>query len=283
MHVKEYNKEILKLMYRSDYGEKEYYFFDIVKDCILQGITKDNVEAELLAQNKEIQLWNIIKKHQEIDLINGVVPLFTILSEQNRTVKWIGDCSQYGVRKQLFKKRPELYRLIDSLSDREYEILACVICEQLGADKIYLTAKGNEGGIDFFARIPFSKQAHFFFGIKGPIRIVGQCKKYSTKDKVGNMKEFIQTMEHVHNQSFRVGEVIPNWFKMEKGIIIGWHISDLGHQSGALDIAKSFGVLVSDTKQLIDILCKSDVLKNQDDICSVIRKEYLLEERYSLK
>lgn len=54
--------------------------------------------------------------------------------------------------------------------------MSCAICDLLGADKISLTAPGNEGGVDFFARISFPQKAHFLFGTKGPIRIVGQCK-----------------------------------------------------------------------------------------------------------
>ena len=144
-----------------------------------------------------MRIWNDIKRQAEEDIDNGVVPLFSFLSEQDRKVKWIGDCSEYGLDKSVFKTRPHLYKFIDSLTDREYEILACIICECLGADKIYLTAPGNEGGVDFYARIPFSKKSHYFFGIKGPIRIVGQCKKYSTKDKVGNMKEKLKEITNL--------------------------------------------------------------------------------------
>ena len=82
-----------------------------------------------------------------------------------------------------------------------------------------LTAKGNEGGVDFFARIPFSRKSHFLFGVKGPIRIVGQCKKYAIKDNVGCMKEFITMLNAVYNKSYRVGEILPDWFKQERGKI----------------------------------------------------------------
>ena len=36
--------------------------------------------------------------------------------------------------------------------------MSCVICDLLGADKISLTAPGNEGGVDFFARISFPQK-----------------------------------------------------------------------------------------------------------------------------
>ena len=276
----EENKRIFQKMYRTHYEDKEYFFYDILKECILGNITDDCAKAELLAQNKEIKLWNKYKKENNDDIQNGIVPLFTIVDEKDRIVKWIGNCDRFKTRREQYLCRPALYEYIDKLDDRQYEIMACVICEFLGADKITLTDKGNEGGVDFFARIPFSDSAHFLFGIKGPLRIVGQCKKYASKDNVGHMKEFVQTLEHVHNKSYRVGEILPDWFKLERGAILGWHISNLGHQAGALDIAKNFGILVSDSKQIIDIICSAKEMRNYKDKVDCLRKKYMIEERY---
>lgn len=266
------NKKIFEQMYRMRLGDYDYSFEHILKLCILEVLTDDLSKAELLAGNKVRQLWNYYCKEHNEDVKNGIVPLFTIENEYDKIVHWIGDTSEYGTRREQYLVRPDLYKFFDKLDDRQYEIMACVICELLGADRIYLTPKGNEGGIDFLARIPFSNKAHFLFGIKGPIRIVGQCKKYTSKDNVGHMKEFVQTLGSVYNKSFRAGEILPDWFKIERGTIIGWHISNLGHQSGALDIAKNYGILVSDSKQLIDIICRSKVVRNQKNVISFLEE-----------
>lgn len=274
------NKRIFEYMYRTHYEDKEYYFYDILKNCILNTITKDSMKAELLAQSKEIKLWNKYKKEHNDDIQNGIVPLFTIISDQERIVKWIGDSCRFKTRREQYVCRPELYKFIDQLNDRQYEVMACVLCEFLGADKIKLTDRGNEGGVDFFAKIPFSDDAHFLFGVKGPIRIVGQCKKYTSKDHIGHMKEFVQTLDNVHNKSYRAGEILPDWFKLERGVIIGWHISNLGHQAGALDIAKNYGILVSDTKQMIEIICRAKESRICENIVAHIQEMYMDEERY---
>ena len=174
----------------------------------------------------------------------------------------------------------ELYKFFDKLNDREYEVMSCVICDLLGADKISLTAPGNEGGVDFFARISFPQKAHFLFGTKGPIRIVGQCKKYANRDNVGHMKEFVTTMNNVYNKSYRAGEILPDWFKLEKGDIIGWHIANSGHQTGALDVAKNYGILVSDTKQLIEIICNSKIIRREKEPVKFLRS-LMKEENYT--
>lgn len=267
-------------MYRTKYDEQEYYFEEIIKKAILKTITDDTLRAEVMATSKLNRLWNKYQQERKDDLENGIVPLFGITNVYEKKVRWIDDITDPNVKRGFYKIRPELFKYIDTLTDREYEVMACVICELLGADKISLTPKGNEGGVDFFARIPFSKNSHFLFGVKGPIRIVGQCKKYVSKDNVGHMKEFVTTLNGVYNKSYRVGEILPDWFKQEKGDIIGWHISNLGHQSGALDMAKNYGILVSDTKQLIEIICCSkDIRRNKEPLKYL--KSRMKEENYT--
>lgn len=274
------NQKIFDGMYRIKFTEQEYYFEEIIKMAILKTITDDSIKAETMAMSKINRLWNQYQQQYLEDIENGIVPLFGITNSYEKKVRWIDNISNPAIKRGFYKIRPDLYKYFDTLDDREYEVMACIVCELLGADKIALTAKGNEGGVDFLARIPFSKKSHFLFGVKGPIRIVGQCKKYATKDNVGHMKEFITTLNAVYNKSYRVGEILPDWFKQEKGDIIGWHISNLGHQSGALDMAKNYGILVSDTKQLIEIICCAKNIRNSKEPIKYLQ-QMLKEEKYT--
>lgn len=273
------NVVIFNKMYRSQYGDEEYFFVEIIKKAVLRTLTDDIGKAEIIAEAKLNRLWNCYKKQYEEDISNGIVPLFSIVNNYEKKVRWIGECLDNNSRRECYKIRPELYKFFDKLNDREYEVMACVICYLLGADKISLTASGNEGGVDFFARISFPQKAHFLFGTKGPIRIVGQCKKYTSKDNVGHMKEFVTTMNNVYNKSYRAGEILPDWFKMENGTIIGWHIANSGHQTGALDVAKNYGILVSDTKQLIEVICNSKIIRRQKEPVNFLRS-LMNEENY---
>jgi len=85
------------------------------------------------------------------------------------------------------------------------------------------------------------------------------------------MKEFTQTLNHVHNLSYRPGEILPAWFKMNPGPIIGWHIAHSGHQSGALDYAKNFGIITSSTKEIIEIICKTRLLVGSNSFKNKIK------------
>lgn len=261
MNEKVKDKDIISYMYRTKYPNTILAFSEIVLDALRVFVMADEVELERLAVAKTKNLWALVKRDIVNDLNNSIVPLFDIIDEQKRLVKWIG--VQCDKNKYLYVIRPELYGIIDKMTNREYEALACVICKLLGAQNVLLTPPGNEDGIDFIASIKFSNSAHHLFGTKGPLRIIGQCKKYSSKDNVGHMKEFIQTIDTVHNQSFRAGQVLPSWFKTSAGPIIGWHIAHSGHQSGASDRAKNFGILTSDTKEIVDLICKSRIPGNQ--------------------
>lgn len=42
------------------------------------------------------------------------MPLFEIISEENKIIKWIGNCSEYGLDKSNFFHRPQLYKWIYS-------------------------------------------------------------------------------------------------------------------------------------------------------------------------
>ena len=105
-------------------------------------------------------------------------------------------------------------------------------------------------------------------------------QKYANKDNVGHMKEFVTTMNNVYNKSYRAGEILPDWFKLERGDIIGWHIANSGHQTGALDVAKNYGILVSDTKQLIEIICNSRIIRRETEPVKFLRS-LMKEENYT--
>ena len=252
------DKDIISHIYRRQYKTGALLFSEILRDALRSTITVDDVELDRLTDVKSKGIWKILHKEISQDLDKQIVPLFDIIDEESQKIRWIGTISS-GIdnhKKNQYIIRPELYRLIDDLTDRQYESLACVLCQMLGANNVMLTSSGNEGGIDFLASIKFSASAHFLFGTKGPLRIVGQCKKYSSRDNVGHMKEFVQTLQNVYNNSYRAGEILPPWFKANSGPIIGWHIAHSGHQSGASDLAKNYGILISDTKELIDLICK---------------------------
>src|SRR5690606_14181401 len=124
--------------------------------------------------------------------------------------------------------RSSFLRSIDTLSDREYEALACVVSSCAGADKVRLTPPGNEGGVDFFALIRNPARCHVFQHTRSPLRVIGQCKKYSGTVGVDKVRQFIQTINSVCNQSALTEAHVPPWFRTAGGPVVGWIIGHSG-------------------------------------------------------
>ena len=125
------NTIIFNKLYRSHYDDKEYFFEEILKKAILRTLTDDTVKAETMAANKVNRLWNSYKKQYEEDVSNGIVPLFSIVNNYEKKVRWIGENLDTDSRREYYKIRPELYKFFDKLKDREYEVMSCVICDLL--------------------------------------------------------------------------------------------------------------------------------------------------------
>ena len=175
--------------------------------------------------------------------------------------------------------RPAILRKIDALTNREYEALACIVCESIGSTKTHITPPGNEGGIDFFATLSTNNSSHIFSSIGTEVRIIGQCKKYVTPVTVDKLEQFITTLQNVRHRSERVRKHIPGWFDDSRGPIIGWIIAHSGFQAGASDEAKNHGIIVSDSLDLAEALCLSRSFhsnlkpeKRADEIVSACRK-----------
>lgn len=252
-------QEIFNQIIRKDYITGIYQFESIIEEILL-NIGFDKVDIDSLITSEIYSLWNyVIKKHDEL-IKKKTKPFFIIKDEYSRKISLFPEredlnknCSNY-----LIKSRPNILREIDLMNSRQYEALSCIVCKILGADKVILTRSGNEGGIDFIATIPFSTKSHYFFGINGPIRIVGQSKKFNTKKLQDNsVKEFVTTLNDIYNLNPKIINIIPNWFRSAKGIIIGWFINHSGFQSGAISRSNNYGFILSDSIDLAEIISSS--------------------------
>lgn len=241
---------ILDYFYKREYQNGILEFEELLREALIRKLGKSKSQADLYISRNINRNWSDLLKQQDIDQKRGIAPYFQIEDQQSKKIS-------YRNGNYLLKSRPSILKAIDSLDDREYEALACLCCKILGANNIYLTPPGNEGGIDFIATIGFSRNSHYFFGINGPLRIIGQSKKYSSKVQVNAIKEFITTIDQIKNRNPTVEKHIPSWFRLSKGPIIGWIISHNGFQSGAESTSKDYGIIQSDSKDISEIIALS--------------------------
>ncbi len=97
-------------------------------------------------------------------------------------MKWIGiNTGKIDAKaKCRYIIRPELYRLIDGYDARNYEALACVLCQLLGANNIYLTPAGNGGIV-----LNFQQRCIFYLVIKALYVLSDSAKNMQQKTRLG--------------------------------------------------------------------------------------------------
>jgi hypothetical protein len=249
-------QELHNFLIKNHFNDGVLNFETILKQAGENVFDKQGLDLSLFVQSTLNRHWNNTLKLIYEDEKRNLEPIFTIVDKKTKLLEYSNHSSK-GYKAKLNRDRVDFLNEIDSINDREYEAFCCVVLKNLGANNILLTSKGNEGGIDFVGTIKFGKKAHFLFGVNGPLRIIGQSKYYDHKVSVKEIKEFDSTISDIQRLSPKVNFVLPNWFKKEKGPIIGWFIAHSSFQSGANDRSKNFGFINSDSRDLVEILSKS--------------------------
>lgn len=250
---------LLDWFYRAELPAGACSFDSVLKGGIEAALKKDALDAADYLRARRQTIFNYLLQSADLDRREGRYPL--LQSDD------ISSCIFHESLQQLAGKvrhkharsrqRSQLLRCIDELTNREYEALGCVVSESIGADSWNLTPRGNDGGIDFFARVVSPGASHILGGGHAPIRVVGQCKKYETRVSVSALREFSATLTAVQNRSPEVSSLLPDWFAASRGAIIGWVISHSGFQSGATQLAANHGFILSSSLDLAEIFAHS--------------------------
>jgi hypothetical protein len=241
---------------------KGYFSLDaLVVSFATTVLGKDPLAAEAYAQANRNSRWaDVVSLQQDLHL-RGVAPLLVDVDMEARTGKYLVPevAGELVSRSRAIRcaSRSRFLRSIDGLTAREYEALACVASSCAGADKVHLTPPGNEGGVDFFALIRNPARCHVFEQSRSPLRVIGQCKMYSSPVSVDKVRQFIQTISSVCNQSALTEQHVPAWFRGASGPVVGWIIGHSGFQSGAVTLARNHGIVLSDSLDIAEICAQS--------------------------
>jgi hypothetical protein len=252
---------LLKWLYRVD-GDGVFSLRELLQTGARKVLNKGTMEAEGYAEANFKPFWNYVLNAQDDDERRGIRRVLTIADSAARTLEWYAPHPGYNP-KQLrdlarLRDRPAFLRMIDSLTAREYEALACVAMKLVGAAEVELTPAGTEGGIDFFALLSPPAHCHLFSGGTNPVRIIGQSKRYTGPVAVDRFKEFLTTIAEVkHGGEPKTERVVPTWFRTVRGPIIGCMIAHCGFQSGSMSRARNHGIITADSLDLAEMLTLS--------------------------
>ena len=256
-------QKIVDWLYRQDCRPGSTKWEDLLANAAVQALGKSRIDAERFAAGGSAKTyWNRVLQLVEEDRDKGRNPLIIIHNPKARILGWYADTAGVADTKEIRRRnclqcRSIILRKIDALTDREYEALGCVVSEQLGADNVLLTPRGNEGGIDFFASFHYRSDCHVFHGRGGRLRVVGQSKKYAERVKREKIDLLDKVIEKVRNRNPEIAKVVPPWFYQATGPIVGWVIGHSGFQEGAESTARNIGMLLSDSADLAEAFALS--------------------------
>lgn len=245
-------------------------FDGVLTDAAERALGKTRIEAEAFTRVNARKYWNWVARQRDDDIRAGLNPCFSLTDPGLRRCAWLPwTLSQSANANEqrlavLLRSRPQIQTGIDALDEREYEAMGCLVCDVIGASHLHLTPRGNEGGMDFLAILEFSFMPHVFKGMRGAILIVGQCKKYAEPVQVDRVEQFIKTVENVRHRAPRVTPHLPPWFHDCNGPIVGWMIAHNGVQVGGRDEAKQHGVVLSDSRDLAEIVACAESFHGAD-------------------
>lgn len=245
--------------YRESFPKGILNFDELLYQAVNSALSKSAIETEAYIERNLRQIWNALLENLDTDLKSGRSVIFEVKDREGMKLVWSpSNITLAGSKKDKHHQarlgaRPSITRLIDTLSDREYEALGCVICQLIGATNTLLTPSGNERGIDFLATVSMPGKCHVFGGSNRLFRVVGQAKKYTSKVELKEVQRLNDTLHEIKYQTTSMQRLIPPWFRTASGPIVGWIMAHNGVQSGGLSYAMDHGIVVSDSIDLAEI------------------------------
>jgi Restriction endonuclease len=253
---------LLKWLYRLDGAGGVFSLRNLLYRGAQTVLRKNAIDAEGYTEANLTAFWNYVVAAQDEDERRGISRILTVVDQAALSLEWYTlktnqDTAHHRKLSRL-RHRPAFLNMIDAITNREYEALACVAMQLVGASEIRLTPAGTEGGVDFFALLRPPAHCHLFAGTTNPIRIIGQSKKYAREVGAKELKEFLWTMNEVkHRGEPKTNRIVPDWFHSVRGPIIGCMIGHCGFQSGAASRARNHGIIVADSLDLAEMLTLS--------------------------
>lgn len=139
-----------------------------------------------------------------------------------------------------------------------------IILFLLRCKKVLVTKGGGEGGIDIIGYFSFPSTMHYILGKKGPIRVIAQAKKHSSKVQVGSIRDFCSVINSVKENNADLATIIPSWFYHCSGMIIPWFLSHQGLQEGAITKSNYNGIIFDDTIDIIESIINTECFNDMD-------------------
>jgi hypothetical protein len=274
--------EITRRIFRRTYKKRLLRIDEAVSLVAPPILGCNQIEADSYAERNKRYIWQGLVKRIDEERDKGLHPTFTIIDTDRYEFAWFpslrtGDDSLLKQKKIRLASRGKVLDYLDTVSDRKYEAIGCVICTLAGATKWHLTDLGNEFGIDFLALLPAYGSGHLFPHAHKQIRLVGQSKKWGTPIKRDQVDLLAGTLDDIRRRNKDIfAKVLPHWFASAKGLLVGCMIAHSGAQSGGYERAHEHGIIMADSRDIAEIVALSrawDTGRVTDAVIEFLDKE----------
>lgn len=150
--------------------------------------------------------------------------------------------------KRRFECQSEVLEFLQTLGFREFEVLCALIIQKFGAEKVGVTKKTGEGGVDFFGVYPLADgpgYGSFLYNVE--IKIIGESKRRSGPIQKNDIDHFLNNFK----RAFRGDEYlhsVPSY--ISGNTLFPIFMTSSRFQSGARKIAEKNDLYLRDGEQL---------------------------------
>lgn len=157
------------------------------------------------------------------------------------------------------KYQTQIKKAIKDLKPIAFEYFCKHILEINGITKSFVTRASREGGVDFFGILEMCNYTKEVFLSTVKLRILGQAKRYTGDNKVGEpgIDEIRTKYSDFQSGRGRAFDILPNWFTKSNYPIIRMVVTTTGFTKDAKESAARDDIILRDVDQIVEDIIHS--------------------------
>ena len=252
------SKKLLIWLLCSNFGdENTEKFTDHVYELAKAELDKDVSEAQKYAASCSKRLWNYILRKNETLEKQSLKPVLHPLDNMGMLFMKHPPLTSKSVKLVKLRYRWKVLSWLYQMHWRDYEYIGAFCLYLNGGDDIFITTRGNEGGVDFGGIVDYFGSSQSIHSNGQRFRVIGQSKKFNSPANVNKVREMNDVMTSVRKLSPKQTKQIPSNFKTTNGPLVCWMTAHSGFQSGASSLARENGIITCDSVSLSEEILKS--------------------------
>jgi hypothetical protein len=243
----------------------------------MDELDKDVSEANTYAAGRSRRLWNYVLKSNEGFEKQALEIVLQPLDDMGMLFSSPFISTTQSRKKWKLRYRWRVLSWLFEMDWRDYEYIGAFCLYLHGGENVFITSRGDEGGIDFGGIVDYFGPSQSIHSNGQKLRVIGQSKKFNGAANVNKIREMNDVMASVRKLSPKQTKQIPSHFRTTSGPLICWMAAHSGFQSGASSLARENGIIICDSVSLAEEILKSKripLLFCADELAKFIHSEF---------